>query len=163
MMLNPEVVSKMAILPLGFVLIALGALYTAVITAYNKTHIEMDADKIRVSRKPLPGWDQNIEVSLHGVSAIRYEETAISKKEGYDLPRYNVWAETPDGTRRIIVKDVIEDYAVFIAQRLNERLMQDAEDDLDVSHLADQVAHDDQDEQILNAALDASKERLKDR
>lgn len=166
MLANPEVISEMFILPLGFALVALGALYTAVITAYNKTHIEMNADKIRVSRKPLPGWDQNIEINLHGISVIHYEETAISKKEGYDLPRYNVWAETPDGSRRTIVRDVIEDYAVFIAQRLNERLSLDSEEDeieADVSRLEDGTAHEVRDERLLRAAHEASEERLTDR
>jgi hypothetical protein len=166
MMANQEVASEMLILPLGFGLATVFLLYWLATIVYNKTYIEMDADTIRVSRKPIATLDQKTEISLHGISAIRYEETAASKKEGYDLPRYNVWAETPDGNRRIIVKDVIEDYAAFIAQRLNERLAEDAEDtemDLDVSHLEDDVVDEARNEQILNAALNASKERLKDR
>ena len=124
------------ILTLGFVLIALAFVYRLVLTALNKTHIEMDEDTIKVTRKPLPNpFNQGHEVPLAGVAAIKYEETALSKKEAYDTPRYQVWAETADGSRRNIVNDVTEDYAVFIAQHLQERLQIDA--DLDVSRLED--------------------------
>ena len=124
------------ILTVTFLLIALGFLYRLALTVLNKTHIEMDEDTIKVARKPLPNpLNQGYEVSLAGVTGIKYEETALSKKEAYDTPRYQVWAETEDGSRRIIVNDVTEDYAVFITQRLEERLETDAE--LDISRLED--------------------------
>ncbi len=121
---------------LVFALITLVSIYRAALTVVNKTHIEMDEDSIKVTRKPLPNpLNQGYEVSLSNVTAIKYEETALSKKEAYDTPRYQVWAETAEGNRRTIVNDVIEDYAVFIAQHLQERLQMDEE--LDVSHLED--------------------------
>jgi hypothetical protein len=125
------------ILPLSFLLIAIALFYRLALIVVNKTHIEMDEDAIRVTRKPIPSLlNQEYEVPLAGVSAIKYEETAISKKEAYDTPRYRVWAETEDGSHRTIVNDVTEEYAVFIAQRLEERLHMDAAD-LDVSQLED--------------------------
>ena len=73
--------------------------------------------------------------TLHSVTSIKCEETAISKKEAYDTPRYRVWAETSDGNRRTIVNDVTEDYAYFISQQLDERLQLDF--DQDTSRLRD--------------------------
>jgi len=131
---------------LGFVFITLAALYRAALTVVNKTHIEMDEDAIKVTRQPIPNpFNQGCEVPLAGVTAIKYEETAASKKEAYDTPRYHIWAEVEDGSRRTIINDVTEQYAVFIAQRLEERLESDAE--LDVSHLED-------DENRLDAQAD---------
>ncbi len=124
------------ILPLFFLLIASALFYWVAQIVVNKTHIVMDEDTIKVTRKPIPNLlNQGHEVSLAGVAAIKCEETDISKKEAYDMPHYRVWAETTDGSRRTIVNDVTEDYAVFIAQRLEERLHMDA--DLDVSRLED--------------------------
>jgi hypothetical protein len=156
-------------IPAGFALVTLLLYYWVATIIYNKTHIVMDDEKISVSRKPLSVFEQKNDVSLAGVTVIRYEETPISKKEGYDLPRYNVWAETPDGSRRIIVKDVVEEYAVFIAQRLNERLAfesdsleLDSEADVDVARLMD----DDTDSEIednykLNGVHTSNDQRRK--
>ena len=122
------------VLPLVFMLLALAFFYGLALIVVNQTHIEMDEDTIKVTRKPIPNpFNQGYEVPLAGVEAIKYEETALSKKEAYDTPRYQVWAQTEDGSRRIIVNDVTEDYAVFITQRLEERLETDAE--LDISRL----------------------------
>jgi predicted Zn finger-like uncharacterized protein len=120
------------IMPIFFLLAVTVAIYGVALTVINKTHIEMDEDTIRVTRKPIPNFlDQGNEVSLAGVIAIKYQETDASKKEGYDLPRYRVWAETADGSRRTIVNDVPEDYAVFITQQLDERLHADEEAELE--------------------------------
>jgi hypothetical protein len=128
------------IIPLVFVVVAAALFYQLALTVVNKTHLEMDENVIKVTRKPLPNpLNRGYAVSLAGVTAIKYEETAVSKKEAYDTPRYRVWAETVDGRRRTIVNDVIEEYAVFIAQRLEERLHTDA--DLDVSRLEDSGQH----------------------
>ncbi len=130
------------ILMLGFFVIALASVYRMALIALNKTHIEMDEDLIKVTRKPLPNpLNQGHEVPLAGVTAIKFEETAASKKDAYDTPRYQVWAQTEDGSRRTIVNDVTEEYAVFIAQRLEERLQTDA--DIDLSHLEDDENHSD--------------------
>jgi hypothetical protein len=115
-------------------LVAFALFYWFALIVVNKTHIEMSEEAIRVTRKPFPNpLNQGYKVSLAGVRAIKYEETAISKKEAYDTPRYRVWAEMLDGSRRTIVNDVIEQYAIFIAQRLEEQLESDSS--LDASRL----------------------------
>jgi transcription initiation factor TFIIIB Brf1 subunit/transcription initiation factor TFIIB len=117
---DPEVPG---LLTLSILVIAAFLFYWSVLTVLNKTHIEMDEDLIAVERKPFPNpFEQKLEILLDGVTGFKYEETAISKKEAYDTPRYRVLAETTDGISRTIVTDVIEDYAVFIAQTLEERL-----------------------------------------
>lgn len=129
--------------PLVLFAMAAGFFYWLALNVVNKTHIEMDADAITVERKPFPNpLRQKLEIPLDGVTAIKYEETAISKKEAYDTPRFRVWAETTDGISRTIVNDVIEDYAVYIAQTLEERLYTDT--DVDVSRL--EADHDELDD-----------------
>lgn len=114
-------------MPVVFLLMAAALFYWSALTVLNKTHIEMDEDAITIERKPLPSlFDKRHDVPLDGVTAIKYEETAISKKEGYDTPRYRVWAETTAGISRTIVNDVTEEYAVYIAQALQERLYIDS-------------------------------------
>jgi hypothetical protein len=122
------------VLTLVFMLIAAAFFYLLALTAFNKTHIEMSEEAIKVTRRPFPNpLNRGYEVPLAGVATIKYEETAISKKEAYDTPRYRVWAEMVDGSRRTIIDDVTEEYAVFIAQRLEEGLHMDT--DPDVSRL----------------------------
>jgi hypothetical protein len=143
------------ILPIICLLIAAVLFYWLALIVVNKTHIEMDEDVIRVARKPIRNlFDQGYEVPLAGVEAIKYEETAISKKEAYDTPRYRVWAEMADGLRRTIVDGVTEEYAVFITQCLEERLHID--DDQDISRLEDDE-HRVDDEADLHAVARASR------
>lgn len=119
------------LVPISFLVIAATLLYWLALKVVNKTHIEMDADTITVERKPFPNpLFQKLEIPLDSVTAIKYEETAISKKEAYDTPRYRVWAETTDGVSRMIVNDVIEDYAVFVAQTLEQHLYMGSEPDI---------------------------------
>lgn len=125
-----------AFVAMGFGLITVFLYYSLALLAYNKTHIEISDDQIEVSRKPIPNpLAQSKNISLSGIRKIRYEETPTSKERGYDTPRYNVWADTVDGNRKFIVSDVIEDYAVFITQRLNELLEEGISPDL--SRLSD--------------------------
>lgn len=120
----------------GFGLLSLFLYYRLALVVYNKTAIEISDEEIKVSRKPLPNFlSQPNTINLAGIEIIRYEETVASRKEGYDTPRYNVWAEVVDGNRKLIVGDVIEDYAVFISQRLNELL--DLESAPDTTRLLD--------------------------
>lgn len=122
------------LIPLGFGLLSVLLYYALALLAYNRTHINVNEDEIVVARKPLPNpFNPPVSISRSGIEIIRWEETPVSRKEGYDTPRYNVLAETVDGSRKLIVGDVIEDYAVFISQRLNEFLNQDA----DISRLLD--------------------------
>ncbi len=124
--------------PLVLFAMAAGFFYWLVLNVVNKTHIEMSEDAITVERKPFPNpFRQKTEIPLDGVTGFKYEETAISKKEAYDTPRYRVWAETTDGISRTIVNDVIEDYAVYIAQTLEEHLY--LESDPDISRLEEDV------------------------
>lgn len=118
-------------LPIMMLVMATTLFYWIALNVLNKTHIEMDGDAITVERKPFPNpLRQKTDIPLDGVTAIKYEETAISKKEAYDTPRYRVWAEMSDGIRRTIVNDVIEEYAVFVAQALQERLYSEADHDI---------------------------------
>lgn len=138
-----------------FALISMLTFYGLALMVYNKTHIEMDDTRIKVSRKPLPSpFNQTQNIGLAGVIAIRCEETPASKEKGYDTPRYNVWAETEDARRKAIVSNVTEDYALFITQYLNEQLETAA--DPDVSHLTDdeQIGSP---EQTLDEAIQTSQ------
>jgi hypothetical protein len=125
------------ILPVGFLVLAVVAFYNMALIAYNQTEIEMDEEVIRLSRKPLPSvlGNQKQEILLSGVVSFSAEETPKSAKEAYDTPRYHVWANFQDGSRKIVVADLIEDYAHFIAQVMEERL-QGAEH-LEMSRLED--------------------------
>lgn len=146
-----------ALVLLGFGLLTIFLYYCLALIAYNKTYIEVSDENIKVSRKPLPNLlSEPNTIELASVAVIRYEETATSKKEAYDLPRYNVWAEKVDGNRQVIVSDVVEDYAVFISQRLNEFL--DREDVPDASRLLDDdpIAEDGQ---IADELIPSSKAR----
>lgn len=130
-----------AILPIGAGIGAVAFYYRLGLLLYNKTHITMDDYKIRVSRQPLQNIvDDTHEISLSGIESFHCEETKVSKEKQYDTPRYRVYAKLVDGTEKLIVNDLIDDYGFFIAQRLQQRL--DIDDDrVDVSRLAD-ITHD---------------------
>jgi hypothetical protein len=150
--------SDSAIVTLGFGLFTLMLYYLLGLVAFNKTHIEISDEEISVSRKPLPNLlTQPNTISLSGIEIVRYEETAASKKESYDTPRYNVWAERVDGNRKLIVGDVVEDYAVFLAQRLNEEL--DVDSEPDVSRLSEDDRQAD-DERATDELIRQSKSPL---
>ncbi len=122
------------ILPLVFLLMTSAALYFLATIAYNKTHIRLRDDAIAISRRPLPALTQARQVSLDGVQSFSAEETAASQREGYDTPRYHVWARRADGSRALVSGDLVEDYASYIASQLNQRLVDadyEAADDAD--------------------------------
>jgi hypothetical protein len=124
------------ILPMAFVLFAVLMVYFIGVIAYNHTELEMDDEAIHIRRRPLPSLNnQGQGFQLSGVTSFTAEETPKSMKEAYDTPRYHVWAEMQDGTRKIILADLIEDYAYFVAQTLDERLHSD--ESLDSSRLED--------------------------
>ncbi len=115
------------LIPFGFALATMFASYLLGLMVYNKTHIDVKNEQIIVSRQPIPNpLTQPTKVNLSGVRAVQFEETAISKREGYDLPRFRVWADMEDGGQKTIIGDVPDDYALFISQRLNEYLAQDS-------------------------------------
>lgn len=146
---NPESV----LLLQGFQLLLTFLYYWLALMLWNKTHIEISDTEIKVSRKPLPNFlTQPNKINVSGIERIRYEETPTSKKEAFDTPRFNVWAETEGGSRRLIVGDLVEDYAVFIVQQLNEflepdtaedaaRLLDDNREDEDVQEVDEVIAH----------------------
>lgn len=122
---------------LAFGLVALAGFYSTAVIAYNQTHIEVGDHKISVSRRPLPGVSiDNTEVNLSNVESITTEESKESEREAYDLPRYHVYANRFDGKQQIIVKDVTEEYGLYIAQIINAELALD-DTDLDTSRLSD--------------------------
>lgn len=132
-----------ALVPIALGLLTVSLYYWLSLIVFNKTHIDMTDVSIRVSRQPLPTFlNQTREINLSGVVSITSEETTASKKEAYDTPRYTVWANLHDGSRKVIVSDVTEDYGLYIAQRLNEHLEHEIDDtQLDVSRLEDRDVH----------------------
>lgn len=120
---------------LGFLAGGGAGFYRLATRVYNKTHISMDERGITVERAPLATLRQAETISLYEVTAIKCEETEISQLEGYDTPRYRVYAERADGSQRLIVTDMIEDYGYFIAQRLQARL--DELNDVAIDRLVD--------------------------
>lgn len=112
-------------LPLMFVMMAIAAIYSLATITYNQTHIRMEDEAIHVSRAPLPSLTGARRIGLDGVESFTVEETTASRREGYDTPRYHVWANDADGGRRLVSGDLIEEYASYIAGQLNQRLIPD--------------------------------------
>lgn len=123
------------VLPVLLALFTLMSIYRAGLIAYNQTHIDMTDERIRVSRQPLRGLRPPLEVDLSGVVAIDTAETEISIERNYDTPRYRVWAERADGTQRVIVNDLTEEYAYYVSRVLDERLQM--QNDYDTARLVD--------------------------
>lgn len=115
-------------MPLLASLFILPMYYWLGLIAFNKTHIEMDELSIKTSRQPLPNFGQKHEISLSDVESISTEETSASRQNEYDTPRYHVWANRADGTRRVIASDLIDEYAYFIAQKLDGFLQHSSQD-----------------------------------
>lgn len=127
------------VIPLCFGLVTLFLYYLVALIIFNQTHIDVNEESIHISRKPIPDFGTQLrDINLSGIERIRHAETPVSIREGYDTPRHNVWAEMIDGSRKIIVSDVIDDYAAFITQRLNEYL--DLDSQTDSSRLTDAEA-----------------------
>ncbi|MDE2820028.1 MAG: hypothetical protein OXI40_09875 [Chloroflexota bacterium] len=110
-------------LPFMFMAMAIAAIYSLATNTYNQCHICMEEDAIRVSRAPLPSLTQARQISLDGVESFAVEETSASQREGYDTPRYHVWAKYAGGDRRLVIGDLTDEYASYIASQLNQRLM----------------------------------------
>ncbi len=124
------------LLAAGFGLVTVALYYWLALMVYNRTHIEVNDEEIRVSRRPLPGFfNQPETIPLAGIAQLRVEETPASREAGYEMPRYHVWADMDSGKRSLVVGDLVGDYADFVAQRLNEFLV--VEDAPDVSRLVD--------------------------
>ncbi len=113
------------VLPLVFAIMACAALYSLATIVYNQTHIRVDANEIRVARRPLPSLTRERQLELDDVDAFSAEETAASQREGYDTPRFNVWAHYAYGGRKLVSGDLTEDYADYVASALNRNLARD--------------------------------------
>ena len=132
-------------LPLMFLIMAIAAIYSLGTIVYNQTQIHMDDEAIQVARGPLPSLTQARRISLTGINAFNAEESAVSQREGYDTPRFHVWALSAEGSRRLVCGDLTEDYANYIASQLNQRLAPDDTDSaarLSESPLDQQLALD---------------------
>lgn len=125
------------LIPLFFSLLTLSFLYFALVSDRNHTHVEIKDDVLRTHHEPLL-QDQVREVNILGVRTVHCEETPESKASHSPLPRYNVWLETENGSRRNVVNNLPEDYAYFITQRIEAYLHLD-EEAIDSSHLQDTV------------------------
>ncbi len=137
-LLGIEALGALFLLPLIAVLFLL---YRLGLRLFNRTHIVADDTAIQVSRQPLRNpLGQEYTIDLSGVERIRCEETDASKREKYDTPRYRVFAEMVDGSEKLIVNDIVEDYGFFIAAQLQEYIASQHEDSENVSEaLQDEV------------------------
>ncbi len=139
-------------LPLTFLVIAAAAIYSLMTIIYNQSHIHQSDDALYISRRPLPSLTRQRRIPLAGIEAFSAEETAASQREGYDTPRYHVWALFADGSRRLVIGDLVEDYADYVSAQLNLRL--DADED-SRARLRDSQADDLTDlSDMSNAQLD---------
>ncbi len=114
-------------LPLIFAALACVALYSLATIVYNTTQIRLDSEAIHIARGPLPSFTRPRQISLEGVDSFSADETAASQREGYDTPRYHIRAHYADGARRLVIGDLTEDYAEYIAGQLNRRLRDEDE------------------------------------
>lgn len=138
--------------PLIFTLGALATYYRLGLLLYNQTHITMNEHQIRVTRQPLPSVvDSSRTIDLKGVVRFACIETPISIKRQYDTPRYTVWAEYEDGTRDMVVHDVIGDYGYFIARQLEEKLYDESPT---TAHLVEHLTQENADS-VYDLAQDA--------
>ena len=112
-------------LPLTFLVVATAAIYALLTIIFNQTHIHLIDAAIHVDRRPLPSLTQARQIRLAGVESFSTEETAASLREGFDTPRYHVWALYADGSRRLVIGDLVEDYADYVSAQLNLRLSTD--------------------------------------
>lgn len=113
--------------------------YRMALAICNQTHIEVDYQSLSVSRKPLFSFlSPSRNFDLDDVVAINCEETRVSVEREYTTPRFRVYAETIDGRHRTLVTNLIEDYAHYVTQRLQEQLYRHMDRATDVSRLAEQ-------------------------
>ena len=132
-------------LPIIFSVMAICAIYSLATITYNATEILADEHSLRVSRGPLPSLTQAREISLLDVDELTVEETLASQERGYDTPRYHVWAQVAGGRRRFVVGDLTEDYAYYVAGKLNAFL--ELDDAPDTSRLT--MTSDEADEEFV--------------
>lgn len=141
-----------ASVPIVTALLAASAYYGIGLLLYNRTHITMDQQQVRVSRQPLPTlFSQERVINLHDVVRFEFSETSASVEGEYDTPRYSVWAVRADQRRDLVVTDLVGDYPQYIVQQLTQHLA--ADDALASTRLQDiaesmttNIAQDERDE-----------------
>lgn len=121
-------------LPMLFASLAVGAMYWLASITWNTTEIAASGNSLMVSRRPLPVPASQRVLDLSSVDAIYAEETVASRQEGYDTPRFHIWASEMAGGRKLVVGDLTEEYATFVASRLDAWLRED--DDRSVDRLS---------------------------
>ena len=132
---------------LGFLVLA--GYYTFALIMFDKTRIRADEHQISLHYEPLPNpFDEAVRVDFADVESIICEETDESQKAGSLKRYYHVGAELVDGNRVLIVKDKPEQYAKYIAQRLEEKLHEKA--DNAINHLQEEQFTEDEVSQSLN-------------
>ncbi|MCY4147562.1 MAG: hypothetical protein OXE95_12715 [Chloroflexi bacterium] len=124
-----------------FAILAVGAFYWLASIVWNATEIAAADSSLMVSRRPLPVPASKRVLDLSSVDAIYAEETAASRQDSYDTPRFHVWASETVGRRKLVVADLTEDYATYIASRLDAWLR--ADDDRSADRLSLDEADDD--------------------
>lgn len=113
-------------------LIMLGAYYTLSLLLVNHTNILADDHHFKVHRQPiLNPFEDDVKIDIADIIRVYAEETTASHEAGGFNRYHHVWAELMDGTRIGIVKDLPEQYAKYIAQRLEEQTQNSAEDAID--------------------------------
>ncbi len=128
LMLSVDRVAGGRFYPVAFA-ITMFLTYGLGLMVYNRTRIKADDAAVKVSRGPLPNpFVTERKILTEDIVKIRCEETEISKKEHYDTPRYRVVAEMVDGSEKLIVNDMIDDYGFFIANQLQDHVDRHAED-----------------------------------
>ena len=121
-------------MPVFFAAMAFATLYWLASIAWNHTEIAASGTSLMVSRRPLPVASSSRVLDLTNVEAFYAEETVASQQEGYDCPRFHVWASETAGGRRLVVGDLTEEYATYIASRLDAWLQES--DDRSVDRLS---------------------------
>ena len=133
-------------LPLIFAALALVALYSVAVMAWNRTVVKMDEARLHIARLPLPSFGKSIALPLDDIVSFACEETKASHDEGFDTPRFHVYANLSSGRRRVVLADLVEDYGFFVTGRLSEWLNGTS---VDGSRLVERAVRD--------RALDADK------
>ncbi len=110
-------------------LIPLAAAYIWAASMGNTTRAVLDEQTLMINCGPLPLPDSaNKDLERHNVVRVFCEETEDSQKKGSLTRYYHVCAELTDGNRAILIKGIPQDYAFYIAQRLDADLQADADE-----------------------------------
>lgn len=117
------------LIPIILGTLMMGAYYVLALIMLDETRIIADEHQISLHYKPLPNpFDEAVQVDFSDIETIICEETEESQKAGSLKRYYYVGAELVDGNHVLIVKDKPEQYAKYIAQRLEEKLYERSAD-----------------------------------